>query len=664
MAVDGELTDEVLAAALAAITDAVMVTDAAGVIKWVNQAFTDMSGFSAQEAIGATPRLLHSGVQDQAAYKGMWSTILAGASWRGEFVDRHRSGRLYTVSQTITPVVDADGAVTHLVAVQSDVTAQQQLEAERDLAARLVSVAGTAIVATDLDGKITFWNAAAEQLYGWSAAEVQGRDIMDLNVLPEASRHAEQIMVQLRAGESWTGEFEVRCRDGTRFPALVTNAPHLDPAGNLIGIISVSVDVSELRTVQRQAEQRASQQTAVAELSRRALSDLDLDLLVKDVVRVVATELDVPMVKVLELTPDHTDLLLKAGIGWQQGLVGQAMVANDRRSQAGYTLLQDRAVIVTDLATDTRFAGPQLLTSHGVVSGMSTPIRDVDLDYGILAAHTDVPRSFTTDEAVFLDTVAGVLGAAVARDRVEQELHATVDRLARSDEIRVAFLRATSHELRTPLTSIVGFAELLETLDANLHDADRRSLLGRLTENASRLSLLIEDLLDVDRLTAGLATANRQPHDLEQLVSRVVADQDPIDRHLALDLEPVIADIDPPKFERVVANLVANAVRHTPPGGRIQVRLRRQEAMTVLIVADDGEGIDPSYLDHIFEPFVQGPDQRHAPQPGTGLGLTLARELVELHHGSLTASNRPGGGARFEVRLPDPDATSSPHHIR
>lgn len=660
MAVSGALTDGVLAAALGAITDAVMVTDPSGVIRWVNPAFTTMSGFSAEEAIGATPRLLHSGVQDRATYEGMWSTILAGESWSGEFVNRHRSGRLYTVTQTITPVVDAAGTVTHFVAIHTDVTARRQVEAERDFGAQLVAVAGTAIIATDLGGRITLWNRGAEQMYGWSAEAVQGRNILELNVNPDAVPHAEQIMAQLRAGESWTGEFEVRRQDGRSFPALVTNAPYLDAAGNLAGIIGVSVDVGELRDAQTQAQHRASQQSAVAELSRRALTDLDLGLIIKDVVRVVATELDVPMVKVLELTSDHADLLLRSGIGWQEGLVGQAMVANDRRSHAGYTLLQDRAVIVADLATETRFSGPELLTSHGVIAGMSTPIRGADVDYGILAAHTTAPRSFTADEAVFLDAVAGVLGAAVARERIEQQLQATVDRLAHSDEIRVAFLRATSHELRTPLTSIVGFAQLLQAHDADLDDADRRSLLDRLVTNASRLSHLINDLLDVDRLTAGLVTANRQPHDLEQLVHRVVAEQELTGRHLQLDLGPFIAAVDPPKFERVVANLLANAVRHTPPGGTIRIGLHRQPAATVLVVEDDGTGIDPAYLEHIFDPFVQGPDQQHAPQPGTGLGLTLARELVELHHGRLTASNRPSGGARFEVHLPDPDTLSRP----
>ncbi|MCC5948635.1 MAG: PAS domain S-box protein [Nitriliruptoraceae bacterium] len=647
------MTEGVFAAALGAIPDAVMVTDPDEVILWVNAAFTAMSGFPADEAIGATPQLLHAGVQDRATYEGMWPTIVAGGAWRGEFVNRHRSGQLYTVIQTITPVLDEDGTVTHYVAIHTDVTLQHRTAAERDFHAQLVAVAGNAIIATDLTGRVTFWNRAAEHLYGWSSDEACGRNILELNVNPDATEHAERVLTQLREGVSWSGEFEVRHRDGTRFPALVTNAPYLDAAGELAGIIGVSVDITDLRDAQARAQQRASQQTAVAELGRRALTDLDLEQTCKDVIDVVASELDVPLVKILELTPDRDELLLKAGVGWQDGLVGRVTVANDRRSQAGFTLLQDRAVIVEDLTTETRFRGPQLLDDHGVVAGMSTPIRGRDGDYGILAVHTTRPRPFTDDEAVFLDTVAGVIGAAVARDRTEQQLRVALDELVRSDEIRVAFLRATSHELRTPLTSIVGFAELLHERGDRLDTDGRRVLLERLTANTSRLARLIHDLLDVDRLTAGLMIANLETHDLARLVHRVIADQQLTDRRLELDLEPVTARVDPPKFERVVANLVANAARHTPPTGTIKVSLERQPTATLLVVEDDGPGIDPAYLAAIFEPFVQGPDQQRSPQPGTGLGLTLARELVELHHGTLTAANRPSGGARFEVRLVD-----------
>ena len=345
---------------------------------------------------------------------------------------------------------------------------------------------------------------------------------------------------------------------------------------------------------------------------------------------------------------------------------------------SGWAMDNGRTAVISDITTDERIPQDLYLPTF-VRSLVMVPIRTVD-PLGAIGAYWAEPHAASHADITAVQTIADATAVTMERlrsdealaqrlDELEEsnraledaneQLRVAADQLARSDEIRIAFLRATSHELRTPLTSVVGFAELLQSRDADLDDEHRRALLGRLTANASRLGRLIEDLLDVDRLTMGLVTANRAPHDLEQLVRRVVADQDLSNHHLELDLDPVVAEVDPPKFERVVANLVANAGRHTPPGAVIRVRLRREDGGVVLVVEDNGEGIDASYLEHIFEPFVQGPRQRHAPQPGTGLGLTLAAEIVELHHGTLTASNLPDGGARFEVHLADPDAPRS-----
>lgn len=224
-------------------------------------------------------------------------------------------------------------------------------------------------------------------------------------------------------------------------------------------------------------------------------------------------------------------------------------------------------------------------------------------------------------------------------------------RLAESEQVRLTFLRGTSHELRTPLNAVAGFAETLQRFDDQLSKEQRRTMISRLLSNTDRLSALIEDLLDVDRLAIGLVEANRAPHDLVGLVQRVVDDSVPPDRAVRLDLEPTVASIDAAKIERVVHNLVANAHRQCPPEGAIRVGLCTDDDDVVLSVSDQGSGIAEGYAERIFEPFVQGPERAGSAQPGTGLGLALVRELVALH-GSVSASNMASGGARFEVRLP------------
>ena len=173
----------------------------------------------------------------------------------------------------------------------------------------------------------------------------------------------------------------------------------------------------------------ARQQTAVAELGQRALAGTDLSTLMNDTVALVAQALNVQFCKVLELLPDGTALLLRAGVGWKDGSVGSATVGAGTDSQAGYTLLHKEPVIVKDLRTETRFIGPPLLHEHGVVSGMSVIIPGQDQPFGVLGAHTTRRRMFTRDDVHFLQATANVLATALERKRAEEELKQTVSLL-------------------------------------------------------------------------------------------------------------------------------------------------------------------------------------------------------------------------------------------
>lgn len=292
-----------------------------------------------------------------------------------------------------------------------------------------------------------------------------------------------------------------------------------------------------------------------------------------------------------------------------------------------------------------------------VVTALTLPLRLVVLNVVAAAAAAASPWLYDpAADGVFLADLTADLGVWIAVTAgvylQTRLLRAQAQELYQSDQLRVAFLRATSHELRTPLTAVAGFADTLQRLGETLPPAERQRITQQLSSNAGRLSALIEDLLDVDRLSSGLVHAVRSRQDLVELVQRVVESVDHLDRRIEFSLSPVIGYVDVPKLERVVSNLVANAIRHTRPGGVVRVLLERDTRGIVLTVSDEGDGIADDYLERIFDPFVQGPDRQDAAQPGTGLGLTLVREFVSLHGGVVSAHNRPTGGAEFEVVLP------------
>jgi PAS domain S-box-containing protein len=191
----------------------------------------------------------------------------------------------------------------------------------------------------------------------------------------------------------------------------------------------VNRDITERKQAERETHIRVQQQAAVARLSELALTGRDLDTLMADAVTTLARTLQVEYTKVLELVPAGDALMLRAGTGWSPGLVGRATVPATLESQAGYTLQSARPVIVEDLRTETRFSGPPLLHEHQVVSGLSVIIHGQERPFGVLGAHTVARRTFTANDANFLQAVANMLGSAIERERTEVVLRNSEARL-------------------------------------------------------------------------------------------------------------------------------------------------------------------------------------------------------------------------------------------
>jgi PAS domain S-box-containing protein len=258
----------------------------------------------------------------------------------------------------------------------------------------------------------------------------------------------------------------------------------------------------------------------------------------------------------------------------------------------------------------------------------------------------------------------------VASERLANALareQAATEHLRGLDELKSGFLQAVSHDLRTPLASILGIAVTLEQSRWALPSSEVDDLLGRLTANARRLDRILSGLLDLDRLARGIVEPRRERIDLGELVATVVdqAHEDLVGDHpVFVDLASVEIAIDSAKVERIIENLLVNASRHTPPGTPIWVRVGASDAGALLTVADAGPGVPPEQRERIFLPFQRGAGEAgHA--PGSGVGLALVAQFAGLHGGRAWVEPRAGGGACFQVLLPDsPDAAPPVEPIR
>jgi PAS domain S-box-containing protein len=255
----------------------------------------------------------------------------------------------------------------------------------------------------------------------------------------------------------------------------------------------------------------------------------------------------------------------------------------------------------------------------------------------------------------------GVMYDISEQKRAEQELaqaldmeRLAVERLREADDMKNTFLTAVSHDLRTPLSAILGSAITLESADElGISQEDRRQLVRSLARKSRRLTAMVNDLLDMDRLTRGLVQPRRELMDLGALLGRTVAESDVLDeRTVHVQMEPIDAWIDESMVVRIVENLLVNAIKHTPPTATIWVGAGRVDNGVIVRVDDDGPGIAADERDRLFEPFERG--ERSAPSPGLGVGLSLVARFAEAHGGRAWVEDREGGGASFRVLFPDP----------
>ena len=263
-----------------------------------------------------------------------------------------------------------------------------------------------------------------------------------------------------------------------------------------------------------------------------------------------------------------------------------------------------------------------------------------------------VPTEPTTIMAtIAVVLVGGSLTAAAWAVRAAQRERAVSDQLRELDDIKNSFLQAVSHELRTPLASILGYSLLLERRQDELSPETREMALSELAFSSKKLHRLVVDLLDVDRLSRGIVEPNLTPTDLAGLVRRVVQETPVGDRHVQVDLAPALVEVDAPKVERIVENLVANAAKYTPEHSTIAVSMETGNGGVTIIVDDSGPGVPDELKRSIFGAFERGAAEKlHS--PGVGIGLALVSRFAEMHGGRAWVQDRPPQGSSFRVFLP------------
>ena len=415
----------------------------------------------------------------------------------------------------------------------------------------------------------------------------------------------------------------------------------------------------------RHSEARLTVLVRVSELTRTVQNPDELSYAVAETVgrhlkvrRCLFNETDVE--RDLEIV--HKDYCDGAESVAGEHRISEYSSVTSREMQLGNT------VINCDSKTDPRTAADyhRAYKANGERAYVAVPLMREGRWVASLWASDDQPREWAREEVSLLQTVAErtwtaieKLCAEAERERLLKSEQEARDAAERANQLKDEFLATLSHELRNPLNVILGYSELLLRMP-DIQQSPRLIQMGdALRRNAQSQSQLINDLLDLSRLQRGKISLNQETVSLAAIIDNAVetvradAAAKNIDIHSHGGDQLLLVDGDRLRLQQIAWNLLNNAVKFSPPGGRIEISLGSERDSAVLVVSDTGQGIDPSFLPHVFEMFRQADGSNRRRHGGLGIGLALVRQLVQLHGGTISAeSEGPNKGARFTVRLP------------
>jgi PAS domain S-box-containing protein len=568
-----------------------------------------------------------------------------------ETTHRRADGTLFPVEVSSIGALVGDQRV--LVSIIRDISARRQIEAAQAQLAAIVESTDDAIIGKALDGTILSWNAAAERMYGYTAAEVIGRSIQIL-APPDRLDEIPQLLEQLKRGEH-VARLETRRRrkDGALLDVSLTISPIRDSSGVITAASTIGRDITERKL----AAERSERLQAIASALAEALTPAEVaDVIISQALAAIGGQAG--SIALLSEDPQTLELVGASGYpermldSWRRFPLSHAAPLTEAIRSKAPILIESRAA----LAQSYPRLEPQSLSAHNAWAAL--PLLIDGRVTGAIGLSFSTARAFSADERAFLLTLASQCAQALERARLydsERRARASAEAAVR---LRDQFLSIAAHELKTPLTSLLGYAQLFQRRAGragNLNEADQRAL-GVIVDQAGRLNRMVAALLDITRIETGQLSISRASLDLCDLTRRVAAEaRDQVGDHpveISCPAGPLMIEGDDLRLEQVLQNLLQNAAKYSPPGAPVLVRVRRQGAYARVDIVDHGIGIPESALPQLFQRFYRAPNVDDRQISGMGIGLYVVKEIVLLHNGTIAVESTEGQGSTFTVRLP------------
>lgn len=664
------LTDDLYREIFVHSNEPIAIIDPEGNYLEQNSAHRDLLGYSDEELHGQTPAI-HLGAE---GFQTIAAALSAKGEYRGETTSRRKSGEIRSIEISAFATRDESGKTICYVGIKRDVTERKRAEETlRRTESELTDFFENATIGLHWvgeDGTVLRVNQAELDLLGYTREEYVGHHIGEFHVDAEV---IDDILARLKAGEVLHDyDARMRCKDNSIKHLRINSSVYWED-GKFRHTRCFTRDITDRkRTESRLALQYAvtrilSDSTDFVEGAHQILQatceHLDWDvgaLWMLDRDNLVLRCLDfcnAPGIKVDEFETLTLNTAFAKGVG----LPGRIWATGEPAR-------------INNVTTDPNFPRAPVAERVGLHGGFGFPILLGNEVLGVLEFFSREIREPDDGLLRMVSSIGGQIGQFTKRKRDEEERADLLERerSARTDaekanRLKDEFLATVSHELRTPLNAVIGWSRMLRS--GRLDPDSSTHALEVIERNAWAQKQIIEDILDVSRVITGKLQLTLGPVDLVAIVDAALdavrpaleAKEIKIETIIGAGLRIVSGDAD--RLQQVVWNLLSNAAKFTPSGGKIEVGVSHDTTHVQIDVSDTGPGIDPAFLPHMFERFRQADGSTTRTHGGLGLGLAIVRHLVELHGGVITAENRTEGGAMFSVKLRLPSGELRPETL-
>jgi PAS domain S-box-containing protein len=632
-----------------------------------NAAHAELLGYSDADLKNQTPAL-HMG---EAEFAEVVREVAEKGEYRGEVLSKTKGGEVKNIELSAFAERDESGETLCYIGIKHDITRRKQAEkALKRSEAELTDFFENAPIALHWvgpDGTVLRVNQAELDMLGYTREEFVGHNIAEF--------HADQsviadILEHLKDGKVIQNyEARMRCKDGAIKYVRISSSVYWE-AGKFIHTRCFTHDITE----RRRTESRLALQYSVTKILAESLEMTEsarniliaachaLDWNVGVLWKIDAKKKVMRCVEICHTnsntTPDFDRISQASVFKKGEGLPGRVW-------ESGKPLWIDNVVL------DPKFPRSPVALREGLRGAFGFPILIGTDVWGVIEFFSSDIREPDDQLMKLVAGIGGQIGQFTQRRRAEEELASLFEResAARADaekanRLKDEFLATLSHELRTPLNAVIGWSRMLSS--DRLDRESSKHALEVIERNAWAQKQMIEDILDVSRVITGKLQLNLSATDLASVIEAALDAVRPAMEAKEIEVETVIDSNlrmisgDPDRLQQVVWNVLSNAAKFTPNGGRVEISVTQSATHVLIGVKDNGPGIDSDFIPHVFERFRQADGSTTRTHGGLGIGLAISRHLIELHGGTISVENRTNSqGANFMIRLPLPTGVLS-----